>query len=538
VLSLALLLTGAVAFAQDQPAEATPTQSHQPLPVRAPDLDHLESAVAAQLRETQNLLQEILEDSESGPDSISEAYGQLGRLYHAYDFTEPAEACYLNAIRYAPRDPRWPYYLAYLYQGRGVLEKARRYYQSALELQPATLATLVHLGEVYLAQNQLSEARARLEQALEVDPACAAAQAGLGQIALSERRYPAAIELFESALAKLPEANRLHYPLALAYRGLGDQERAAQHLEQRGTVGARPPDPLIEELATLTQGERVQTLRGRMAYRAGRFPEASEAFGKAVAAKPESAAARINLGSTLARLGDRAGAQQQYLEALKLAPDNKTAHFNLATLLAQQGKTSEAIEQFEAAVQIDPQDAEAQLELAQLLRLGGRLDQALDHYTRAAELAPLSEAASLGQAATLVQLGRYREALRRLEEAHAAMPEQGRIAHGLAKLLAASPDLELRDGRRALDLALRVYEASPTVEHAQTVASALAELDRCAEAFAWLSRGRAEAEQAGQTQPAQELLQKMARYQHGPPCRDPGSLDIGTEPDTALSSEN
>jgi tetratricopeptide (TPR) repeat protein len=134
-----------------------------------------------------------------------------------------------------------------------------------------------------------------------------------------------------------------------------------------------------------------------------------------------------------------------------------------------------------------------------------------------------------------VELGRYRQALHRLEEAHERIPNQGRIAHALAKLLAASPELELRDGKRALDLALRVFEASPTAGHAQTVASALAELGRCEQAAEWLGRALAGAQAAGQAESewAQALRKRLARYQQGPPCRDPGS----TEDDIAAAQQ-
>ena len=65
-----------------------------------------------------------------------------------------------------------------------------------------------------------------------------------------------------------PEANRLHHPLALAYRGLGDRAKAEEHLGKAGAVGLRPADPLLDEVAALRLGERVAIVKGKVAAQA------------------------------------------------------------------------------------------------------------------------------------------------------------------------------------------------------------------------------------------------------------------------------
>ena len=54
-----------------------------------------------------------------------------------------------------------------------------------------------------------------------------------------------------ASLAIVPAANRIHYSLAMSYRGLGELEKAKANLALQGTVGVRRPDPLIEELPEL-----------------------------------------------------------------------------------------------------------------------------------------------------------------------------------------------------------------------------------------------------------------------------------------------
>ena len=177
-------------------------------------------------------------------------------------------------------------------------------YEAAWSLQPYDFAALVRFGEVSLDLDRLDDAEAAYRRALTLNPGSPSVMAGLGQLALSRQEYGDAVMYFEAALRAAPEANRLHYSLAMAYRGLGDMEAAKRHLELRGTVGVRPPDPVVDQLLLLKEGERVHLVRGRLAFASGRYQEAADEFGAAVAADPRSARALVNLGTALAQLGD------------------------------------------------------------------------------------------------------------------------------------------------------------------------------------------------------------------------------------------
>ena len=61
----------------------------------------------------------------------------------------------------------------------------------------------------------------------------------------------------------------------------------------------RVADPLVDGLQDLITGERVYLSRGKVAFEAQRYAEAANEFRKAVAAKPGSVAARVNLGAAL-----------------------------------------------------------------------------------------------------------------------------------------------------------------------------------------------------------------------------------------------
>jgi tetratricopeptide (TPR) repeat protein len=500
------------------------------LPVPHPDLEPLEDQVADQIREYQELTEETLDDPAPTAAERAGAFGEMGRIYHTYGLTAAAEACYVNAVTLAPREARWPYYLGLLRQQEGRFDTALEAFRISAELDPGYPPTFYRLAEVTLALGDTDEAAKHVDHYLELEPDAAAGWALKGEIDLSRKDYAAAVEHLERALKLLPRANRLHVPLALAYRQLGEMDKAREHLAQRGSIGARPDDPRIDQLEELKQGERVHIIRGRMAFQAGDLSAAIEEFRKAVDANPDSGPARVNLGSALGETGDIEGALEQYRHALELDAENFTAHYNLGTLLARRGDTETARKHLEEAVRLRPSDAPAQLELGRLLLRVGEPEEALRHF-KESEANRLSEDARLGEAHALVALNRYREAKELLEETHRQVPESGRTARDLAFLLASAPDPELRDGERALDLAQRVFKARQTVGHAELLALALAELGRCQEAAQWQERALESAQHLGAEERVPRLAEALARYQEGPPCRPPVAASVDGDSD-------
>ena len=63
-----------------------------------------------------------------------------------------------------------------------------------------------------------------------------AVYARLGELYLAKKEYEKAVEHLTHALALEPAINQLHYPLGLAYHGLGNRELAMHHMSLRGTV--------------------------------------------------------------------------------------------------------------------------------------------------------------------------------------------------------------------------------------------------------------------------------------------------------------
>ncbi len=487
--------------------------------IPAPILDPLETTVREQLDSAAETFRLYVESDSATDAGLADAYGYLGQLYLAYDFTEASRLCLLNASQLAPTEFSWHHLLGYVYQQIGQLEDAVTYYRVALRLRPGSEATTTNLGNVYLQLNQLDEARFQFRKVLELAPNSAPAEAGLGQLALMERRYEEAIKLLASALSRVPDANRLHYLLAMAYRGAGMKDEAEKHLALQGSVGLRPVDELVDGLQKLRRGEKVYLLEGQRAFNAGRFSEAATAYSKSVEANPESVTGRINLGSALAMLGDTDGAIREFREALRIVPENATAQYNLAMLLKQQGSMEESINHFRAVLDTYPNDLGSQRELADTLLSMDRFDEAVPHLRSVLALDPTDVRARSILVFGLVESRRFEEAIAVLEWTHKALPQDPAIANELARVLATCPDVALRDGERALELATASNRANPVIVSGETAAFALAELGRCEEAAQLQARLLESAELDAENDLAVRLRSALELYQSGPPCR-------------------
>lgn len=487
--------------------------------VPRPRMDSLEPQVAEQIQSVAASAFTLAKKQGVSPVELADGFRTLGQLFQAYGLTDSAEACYLNATRVMPNDFSSFHLLGSLYQQAGRLPDAERCYATALRLNPQYLAAACNLGDVYVQLGRLPDARTQFLAVLQQDPNLAAAHDGLGETALAEHNYGESVKHFQAALDQVPAANRLHYSLAMAYRGMGDLAKAKQHLAQHGTVGVRPADPLVDVLPELMQGEHVHLIRGRMAFAAGRFEEAAKSFAKAVEADPESVRARVNWGTALAKSGEEDQAIEQFRAALQREPDNTNALFNLGSMLKDRKEFDAALKQFDAILKKNPSDLDAVLKSAKCLTALGRGDEAVNQLYKSLALVADDEAVLLDLAELLQSLSRHREARDLLDQAYNRAPSRGLTAHALARLLASCPDASLRDGPRAVDLATRVLKSRSEPNYAETLALALAETGRCDEAAKIQKQLVELAEKLESETLTGRLKTDLVRYEQGAPCR-------------------
>ena len=409
-------------------------------PVPLPALDTADASVRAQLETAHAELVARGERAELAAAARSAAYGELGELFMAAALPSAAEPALLNAHALAQADVRWPYYLGHLYRDRGAAADAATMFEEATRLAPGDLAAHVWLGRVYLTLNRLDAAEAAFSQALAASPDSPAARAGLGQTALARRDYAAAVRELERVLDVVPGASSVHYPLAQAYRGLGDDLLADRHIAERGDAPVPLSDPRMDALQLVLDSALAYQRRGIESMEAGAWAEAAEHFGNGLAVAQEGdAVLRLSLmhklGSALWLGGEVEEAIEEFERGIDLSPEYAENHYSLGVIAASRADIDGARRRFEAAITQDQDFIEARIALGRALHGLGQPAAALPHYSHALTVAPDAAEARYAQAAALVDLGRYNEARTLLAGGLERHPDDPRFSEALRALL-------------------------------------------------------------------------------------------------------
>ena len=266
------------------------------LPVVLPDLGRAHASVRAQLREAY-----AAAVTAAGPGRRGEAWGELGRLLVAGEYLDEAESCFRNAHVLAPDDFRWPYYLGHLFRSlRAGWRSRSTSSSSALRLRPDDLAALTWLGQVHIDAGRPEAAEPHLARARALHPGHpgGAVPARPGRCGQARLRRPPWRGL-EDALRLEPAATAIRYPLAMAYRGLGDLDTARAYLDGRSGrragdgAGVTLPDPLMAEVNAALRSPQVHWDLGLVRRREGRLARGGAAVpggGPARARTPRRAA--------------------------------------------------------------------------------------------------------------------------------------------------------------------------------------------------------------------------------------------------------
>jgi tetratricopeptide (TPR) repeat protein len=503
---------------------ATPADRQAIRAVSLPDLSSVSAPVQDQMRAQHASLQRMIESGVTPGAELAGAYGDMGKLLMAAEYLAAAEPCFLNAQTLSPGDGRWPYYLGHLYRLNGESPKSAASFERSLQTRPDDVPALFWLGNIYLDQGRLDEAESLFTRALSIQPRSLSARFGLGRTALARRQYIPAVKNLEEALALDQRAALVHYPLAMAYRGLGEPAKAEAHLRQwRGDVEVAPPDPLMQELGGLLKSAVVYENHGVRALNTRDWPAAVDYFRKGLELAPDNLSLRHKLGTALSLTGDVAGALQQFEEVVRRSPEFAEAHYSIGALLASNHRYREAIERFSMAVKYDPTYIEARLQLAHALRRSGSRTQSLSEYAQVIKIDPRVAEAWSGYAMALGGLERYEEARDWLTEGMRTHPDQPEIAQALARLLAAARDQGVRDGPRAMAImqALLQQQQPRTPDVSETMAMAFAELGQYEEAANWQRGAIGAARQAGRADLVPRMAETLRLYEQRKPCRSP-----------------
>jgi tetratricopeptide (TPR) repeat protein len=442
------------------------------------------------------------------------------------------------------------------HHGLGKIAAARRefaaaadHFERVLALQPEASRVHFALAQAYLRLGRREEATAQLERQGTVavaiaDPLMAEVMAGSASAAQLTGRAAAAVRA-----GRLDEAE-LEYRRAVAM----DPENATARLGLAGLLAkkgalAESAEEYREAIRLNPDNAGIRVNLGLVLKQSGAVGEALEEFRAAVRADPSDRGFRQHLALQLADAGLYDEAEPHYRELVQSDPNDVPARLELATLLFQQGRSEDAramaatvldldakprnraqallvianshegsgsrersLDALREATELDPSFASAHLQLANFLGMEGRYMEAAAAYRSARELEQDTLPAWLGESTALVLAGQEAAAIRILELGLAVFPREPRLSGRLARLLVGASEGQLHDPQRALELAQGAFALAPSLELAETIATALAATGQFDEALAWQERLLTAARESANEGTLERLEADLERY--------------------------
>ena len=290
---------------------------------------------------------------------LATAYHNLGRLYFAQNRMDEAIKALRHALELDPKLGPTHSLLGISYFQIGDYKKARQELQTALSLTPGDqnarlylARSLYHLDDYeeafpileklrkkdpknpdvlyYLGLAYTKRAEATFQDLQNAAPDSYFLEVVLGQFAEMKRVYPEAVDHYQKALAKNPEASGLHYMLAHALWASGRFQEAVP--EYRRSLELDPYDsnshwemariilPENPEEAYRQVNEALQlnadipeafSIRGRALLALNRPREAIADLKKAGVLDPEDATIHLQLARAYRQLGEAQEAQSE-----------------------------------------------------------------------------------------------------------------------------------------------------------------------------------------------------------------------------------
>ena len=195
----------------------------------------------------------------------AKASGVLGMILHTYSLLREAIKYYQYASDLAPDEFRWIYYLGLVEAQQGQCEQAASNLPSRSAYRSRLRSRKIAPRELVLASADWEGSQQLYNEVVKQDPDNPDAHYGLGRIHASRHDYVAAAQAYNEALAEFPAFGAAHYALALAYRALGETEKAEEQLrlfEEHKTDAPAANDQLLTEVRALNRSAIFQVQVG------------------------------------------------------------------------------------------------------------------------------------------------------------------------------------------------------------------------------------------------------------------------------------
>lgn len=394
------------------------------------------------------------------------------------------------------------------------------------------------------------------------------------ELAKSPEDVKDTLPLLEHVAQQSPNSVYFQHALGTAYLRVQDFEKARRHLQdaikidpsyvQASTAMAEALTALGDYAAAeeyflasflIQDGATSRAQYGDLLVELGRFEDALAQYKKAIEIFPTFASAHARMGDALRRMGRMDQAFAAYQKAESIKSGLPAATIGLGIMYADQNRIDEAIAKFKQLADTHADHGQAWLNLGKALMTKGDLDAAEESLRRALEIPAVKAEASYGLGVVQSKRGNLADTVRLYEDAIAhkpsftppveelaqhyinskkpgdaarileigakASPNNAKLLHMLAYVLASGPD-GLRDGKRAVELAGRAATLTQFQEPfvLQTLALAQAERGLFDDAMKTIEQGIQLAEKLGRAPLVQSLQDQKAGFAQKRPYRD------------------
>ncbi len=264
---------------------------------------------------------------------------------------------------------------------------------------------------------------------------------------------------------------------------------------------------------------------GRAKALANDKAKAIEMFETAMRVKPTYSPAPYNYGAWLSdRWNEPEKAIPLLQKSIEIRPRESDYHFALGNALRQAKRTEEAPDAYRKALELNDANHDARDNLAMALRELGRYEEAESTLKEAVARNPDPWLTHMELARVCVATGRPSEALRHFDAAMRSRPDQPLLGGELAWLLATHPDEAVRDGQRAVRLAIAARDSAPDLHLVwDALAAAQAEVGEFNEAVKSAEQALSlvgTADEISADEMSDEIIARIELYRSAQPFRD------------------
>lgn len=356
-------------------------------------------------------------------------------------------------------------------------------------------------------QSKYEDRLADLGKAIELDAGNAEAWQLRAALRIGKGEWDKAVNDFEQLVKNDPKNVKARQALAETLLNLKKYDLAHEQVEKAIELA---PKAAIN-----------YTLRSRIHEAEGKTDEALADLDAAIKVEPSDLGALMARAVMHLKKNDFKSARGDVDQVLRANPSLSRAILLRSLISAEEGRTVDAISDVQMLLRNDPNNASLVIQLASYYMVDSRPRKAISILDRLIEKDKGVWQAYRTRADAKLSIGEHAEAVVDYEAALKLQPESTNILNNLSWVLATSPDDNVRDGKRSIELATKACELTEyNMPHIlSTLGAGYAESGDFETAIKWSSKA-VELGREQKNPQIEQLEAEVESYKVGKPFRE------------------